>query len=206
VNYSQTTDTGNTINNVEYSNIGIIVDVIPHINPDGLVLLDVAPQISSLTTSNVQVASNLTAPIYNVRSAQSEVAIRDGQTIVIGGLMQDQKNSTIDKVPVLGDLPWVGQAFQHRNEVKTKTELLIFLTPHVARQPDLLKGMSDDELRNTKLVPGAVYPGAFDEHRRGLERGVAPTTMPMSNIDAIPGSSAQPTTQPAQNDPFQVQK
>src|SRR5205823_9191467 len=142
-----------TINTVQYGDVGVLVDVVPHINSDGLVILDVAPEISSLTTSSVPIASNITAPIFDRRSAQSRVGVKDGQTIVIGGLMQDRKESTINKVPIIGDVPFIGEAFRHTNDKTTKTELLIFLTPHVALQPDLLKGMSDSELRGTKLVP-----------------------------------------------------
>ena len=92
--------------------------------------------------------------------------------------MEDRIDSTIDKVPILGDIPYIGEAFKHTNETKTKTELLIFLTPHVALQPGMLKEMSNSELRGTKLVPQAVYPGAFDEQKQGLDRGASPSTEP----------------------------
>ena len=101
------------------------------------------------------------------------VGIVNGQTIVIGGLMDDRKVSSLSKVPVLGDIPLIGAAFQRNVVTKTKTELLIFLTPHVAQQPSTLKPMAEDELRGTKLTPQAVEPGTFDDHMRGLERGGA---------------------------------
>jgi general secretion pathway protein D len=95
--------------------------------------------------------------------------------------MEDRKNATIDKVPILGDIPLLGLAFQRHQDKKTKTELLIFLTPHVASQPDMLKGMSDDEMNNSRLIPNAVYPGAFQEHKRGLDRGAAPPSTQPAN-------------------------
>jgi general secretion pathway protein D len=125
----------------------------------------------------VTITSGVTAPIFDTRRAQSHVAIKDGQTVVIGGLMEDRIDSKVDKVPILGDIPFIGEAFKRNSDTKTKTELLIFLTPHVALQPGMLKDMSESELRGTKLVPQAVYPGAFDEHREGLDRG-APSTQP----------------------------
>src|SRR5262249_46404369 len=140
----------NTVNTIQYQNIGIILQVTPHINPDGLVIMDVAPTISALTDTTVQISNGVTAPIFQNRSAQSRVGIKDSQTIVIGGLMQDQKTQTLEKVPLLGDIPLLGLAFQRNQVKKTKTELLIFLTPHVAAAPEALRSMSADEVKGLK--------------------------------------------------------
>jgi len=178
---SQTTDTGNIINNISYQSIGIILNVTPHINPDGLVIMDVAPQISAISNSTVPISSNVNAPIFDNRSAQSRVGIRDGDTIVIGGLMQDQKTQTLSKVPFLGDIPGLGLLFQRNQTDLTKTELLIFLTPHVAAQATSLKPMSQDEMKGMKVTPNAVEPGDFQEQMHGMDRGgltTQPTTVP----------------------------
>ncbi|HSU67818.1 MAG TPA: secretin N-terminal domain-containing protein [Tepidisphaeraceae bacterium] len=191
---SQITDLGQTINTIQYQDIGIILNVTPHINNEGLVILDVAPEISQLTGTTVPISDRVNAPVFAKRSAQSRVGIKDGQTIVIGGLMQDQKTSTIDKVPILGDIPLLGALFQHARVTKSKTELLIFLTPHVAHQPDSLKPMSADEMKGTTLTPRAVQPGMFEHHMQGLERGEAPpetqpsTTMPVFGPETRPAS------------------
>src|SRR5437588_11437091 len=89
--------------------------------------------------------------------------------------MEDRKTTTVNKIPILGDIPVLRLAFSRTQIDKTKTELLIFLTPHVAKEPEHLKGMSRDELNGTKLTPGAVEPGVFQEHMRGMQRG---TTQP----------------------------
>ena len=167
------TDTGQTINTIEYDDIGIILNVTPHINPQGLVTLDVYPEISALTGDRVNISDTVTAPVFAKRSAQSRVAVRDGQTIVIGGLMEDRITESVDKVPLLGDIPLVGALFRHTVKNKSKTELLIFLTPHVAEAPEELAGMSKDEAAGTKLVPGAVGKGVYQEHMQGLQRGAA---------------------------------
>jgi len=117
------------------------------------------------------------------------VAINDGQTIVIGGLMQDQKTQTINKIPLLGDIPLIGPLFQNNSTDKQKTELLIFMTPHVAKLPNKLHGMSQDEVNGLKLTPNAVEPGTIQEHMRGLERGGGSTTQPVPQL-VLP----QPTT------------
>lgn len=192
---SQTTDTGNIINNISYESIGIILNVTPHINPDGLVIMDVAPEISAISDSTVPISSSVTAPVFDNRSAQSRVGIKDGDTIVIGGLMQDQKTQTINKVPILGDIPGLGLLFQRNQTKKTKTELLIFLTPHVAAQSGVLKPMSQDEMRGVKLVPNAVEPGAFQEHMRGMDRGgltTQPTPVPQPTEPRPPETPTAP--------------
>ena len=167
---SRVTDTGQTINTVEYEDIGIILRVTPHINPDGLVIMDINPEVSTLTGITVPISDNVDAPVFAKRSAKSRVAIRNGQTIVIGGLMEDRKIETIKSVPGLGKIPLLGFFFRRKQENKVKTELLIFLTPHVALQPEDLKGISDEESGRLKVIPDAVNPGTFDEHLKGLQR------------------------------------
>ncbi|MCY2927735.1 MAG: type II secretion system secretin GspD, partial [Planctomycetota bacterium] len=169
---SQLTDTGQTINTIEYRDVGIIVDVTPHINPQGVVTLDVSPEISAFSGETVQISETVKSPVIAKRFAQSRVAIQDGQTIVIGGLMEDRNTTSVDKVPGLGDMPspW-GDFWQRKITKKTKTELLIFLTPHVAEHPGELKEMSRDEEAGMKVTPDAVEPGAFQDHMKGMQRG-----------------------------------
>ncbi|HSV15640.1 MAG TPA: type II secretion system secretin GspD, partial [Tepidisphaeraceae bacterium] len=191
VTESRLDQNSNTINTIQYQDIGIILNVTPHINPDGLVILDVAPQISSLTQTTIQISAGVSAPVFQLRSAQSRVGIKDNQTIVIGGLMEDRKNSTLEKVPILGDIPLLGLAFQRNQVTKTKTELLIFLTPHVAAAPEQLKPMSADEMKGLKLTPQAVQPGTFQDHMEGMQRGGgAPAEQPDRGkaYDTAPGT------------------
>jgi general secretion pathway protein D len=186
---TQTTETGQIINTIQYQDVGIILNVTPHINPEGLVILDVAPEISQLTGTTVPITAGVGAPIIAKRSAESRVAIRNGQTIVIGGLMQDQKTSTVSKVPIIGDIPYLGELFRRTQMDKTKTELLIFLTPHVALQPDTLNGMSQEEMRGTRLTPGAVEPGTFEDHMHGVHRGATSETQPANGAATQPVKS-----------------
>jgi general secretion pathway protein D len=203
---SRVTDTGQTINSFEYGDIGILLDVIPHINPEGLVILDVAPEISTLTGDKIPISDTLSEPIIAKRSAQSRVGVKSGQTVVIGGMMEDRKTQTIRKVPLLGDIPLLGQLFKRTENNKSKTELLIFLTPHVASVPERLEDMGKDEVGGTKLVPKAVQPGAYEEHMRGMQRGGRPSTAPTApSASPAPAETLQPlgpmapaSTQPAQ--------
>lgn len=161
---SRTTESGQTINDIEYEDIGIILTVRPNINPDGLVTMDISPEISAITDSSIQISEAVTAPIFSKRSANSRVAVRDGQTIVIGGLMEDRMDKTVRKVPILGDVPLLGLLFKSTTESKVKTELLIFLTPHVATLPDVLRKRSQQELDGSTALESAISPGAMQDH------------------------------------------
>ena len=174
---SRTTETGQTINTIQYEDIGIILKVTPHINPEGVVIMDVNPEISSLTGETVPISETVNAEVFAKRSATSRVAVRDGQTIVIGGLMEDRKTKTVTKVPLLGDIPYLGALFRRTEMETSKTELLIFLTPHVAKDALALKAVSAREEKSAKIVPEAITPGAFKEHMR-LMRGEPPEEKP----------------------------
>jgi general secretion pathway protein D len=180
---------GGVHNNAQYQDIGIILTVTPHINPEGMVTMLVSPQVSSLTAQTVTIQQGVALPVFDVRSADSYLTVRDGQTIVIGGMMQDQKTESVNKIPLLGDIPLLGKLlFSYNTMSKTKTELLIFLTPHVAAEPDTLKPMGEDEMKGLKLVPGAVQPGVFQEHMSGMQRGNASTQPTPSYVPPAPPS------------------
>jgi general secretion pathway protein D len=124
---------GQTSTQVSYEDVGVILDVEPHINPDGFVYMLVEPEISSVTDSTIQIAPGAFAPVFNRRSASTNVAVKDGETVVIGGLITTTENESESKVPLLGDVPGLGVLFRTTTRTKNKTELLIALTPRVVR-------------------------------------------------------------------------
>jgi type II secretion system protein D len=129
---SQVTDTGQVNSQVEYEEVGIILDVTPHINPDGYVNLEIKPEISALNQgSNVQISEGLTAPTFTKRSAETVVTVKDGETVVIGGLIQTQEDERETKVPILGDIPGLGNMFRATQHTNRRTELLMVLTVDV---------------------------------------------------------------------------
>ena len=193
------TETGQTINTIQYQDVGIILNVTPHINPEGLVILDVAPEISQITAQTVPISAGVNAPIIAKRAAESRVGIKNGQTVVIGGLMEDRKTDSVTKVPFLGDIPILGEVFRRTQTTKSKTELLIFLTPHVAPQPDALRSMSQDEMGGTKLMNKAIDPATFGDQMRNLRRGAVPDTRPSAATQPII-EFAPSTTQPGAPD------
>jgi len=131
---SSVTDSGQVNSQVQYEDVGIQLDVTPHINPDGYVNLEIRPEISALNPgSNVQISENLTAPTFTKRSAETVVTVKDGETIVIGGLIQTTEDERETKTPIVGDLPIVGNLFRATSSSRRRTELLMVLTVNVIR-------------------------------------------------------------------------
>jgi type IV pilus assembly protein PilQ len=110
--------------------IGVNLEVTPHVNNAGTITLDLHPQISALK-GTVTVDNNQLPETTN-EEAETNVMVEDGKTLIIGGLITEQVNVTKTKVPVLGDIPWLGALlFSNTSTTKTKQEVLIFLTPHI---------------------------------------------------------------------------
>lgn len=162
------TETGQTINTIEYEDIGIILEVTPTINEDGLVIMDVKPEISTTTAETVPISETVNAAVFAKRSSSSRVAVQNGQTIVIGGLMQDTETKSVSKVPFIGDIPLVGELFKRTTVEKEKTELLIFLTPQVASNINDLRKISDHERSNSDVLKSTDNPD-LQKHLDKLE-------------------------------------
>jgi type II secretion system protein D len=128
---SQTTELGNINNTVEYRDVGVILRVTPRISLDGFVRLEVEPEISSLSSSSISVGQSGTAPIFNERKAQTTVNVRDGHTIMIGGLISTDDDVRDDGVPILKSIPVLGLLFRDRTVSRRRTELIIVLTPQI---------------------------------------------------------------------------
>jgi general secretion pathway protein D len=177
VTNTRETDAGNTINTIEYRDIGLILNVTPQINPDNRVTLDVSQELSALTGRTVAISEQLDAQVIAKRFAETRIAIQDGQTIVIGGLVEDQNTLTERKVPLLGDLPVLGGLFKRTQTVKSKTELLLFLTPEIVRDIDELEAIGNTINNDAELVHDAVEPGTLKKHlgqMKSRDRAVEP--------------------------------
>jgi general secretion pathway protein D len=149
---------GNATSGVTYTDVGISLHVTPFITSDGMVEMIVSPEISSVSaTPGPTLAAGVTAQILDKRSADTVVVTPDGQTVIIGGLIQNQKTDTENKIPVLGDIPLLGAAFKRKIKTDTKTELMIFLTPHIVQAPSQLAALSATEQQKS------TAPKSFSE-------------------------------------------
>lgn len=139
---------------VSAEEVGVILEVTPSINPDGFVKMAVEPEISRLSKQTVDISENFRSPIIERRRANTTVTVRDGETVVIGGLINDRYERSDRKIPILGDIPIIGLAFRQKTETTAKTELLIVLRPHVVRTPQRMQRITEESVGRMSLQPG----------------------------------------------------
>jgi pilus assembly protein CpaC len=118
---------------IQFREYGVKLIFTPVITPEGQIHLKVAPEVSSLDYTNALTIEGFTIPSLATRSVQSEMILNDGQSFAIAGLVNDQVVEQFSKIPVLGDLPLLGQLFRSRSISKSKDELLVVVTPHIVR-------------------------------------------------------------------------
>lgn len=172
----RTTDDGNTTSDIDYRDVGIILTVTPQINSEGLVVLDLSQELSALTDQTIPISDEFNAAVVNKRELTTQVAVANGQTVVVGGLIQDQLQENVTKVPLLGDIPILGNLFRRTESTKSKTELLVFLTPEVILDPAQLEATSQRIKENAAALDGAVDEGMLQKHldQMKVESGQAP--------------------------------
>src|ERR1700730_16583313 len=122
--------TNNTVvNTIDYRNTGIILRVSPRINANGNVRLDVEQEISNVSPTT---ANSLT-PTVSERKVRSSISVATGQTVLLAGLISEQQNGTRNGIPLLDQIPGLGDGFSHQDNKKTRTELIIFIRPQIIR-------------------------------------------------------------------------
>ncbi|MGA2248067.1 MAG: secretin N-terminal domain-containing protein [Verrucomicrobiota bacterium] len=163
---------------INYSNVGTVLDVTPRISANDKIWLNVIPEVSDhfadvqVTVGNGQYGSSSTypVPIFDRRRIQSQVMIPNGNTLVMGGLVQDSPNATYSKVPFLGDIPGLGWAFHSESKSMSKDNLIIFLTPTIVKDSDFQPSASASTFLQSKprtmrspMNPNKIWDGAEPE-------------------------------------------
>jgi len=142
--FTSTADSAtNPFQTIERENVGITLTVTPHINEGDSVVLDISQEVSSLSGLSVA-ASDL---ITNERKIQTKVLAVDGQIVVLGGLIKDDVQDAQQKVPLLGDIPYLGRLFRSDREQVTKQNLMVFLRPTIIRDDQQLAGATAEKYR-----------------------------------------------------------
>lgn len=129
---SQTTG-GNVLTSIERKDIGITLRLTPRVSEGEFVKLDIYQEISSLTQS-AAFDINKVGPVVDKRYASTTVVVKDGETVAIGGLLRNNEQKVVQKVPILGDIPLIGWFFRHQTTTVDKTNLLIFITPTIIKE------------------------------------------------------------------------
>jgi general secretion pathway protein D len=152
INGTRADNFGNIISSFSYQSVGIILRVTPFIMPDNLVEMILSPETSELVPDRsqwitIQSGPNgvVSAPLINSRSADTVVVTPNTQTVIIGGLLENAKAESENKIPLLGDIPLLGNLFKHKIKSDARTELLIFLTPYIVQAPTEMASLSEKE-------------------------------------------------------------
>ncbi|MEK6677686.1 MAG: secretin N-terminal domain-containing protein, partial [Planctomycetota bacterium] len=189
VQSSQLNDTGSTNSAIGREEVGIILTTTPHISPDGYVTIKLKQELSNFAGENVQLTEGVSSPIFQTREVDTNVTVRDGETVVIGGLITTRESEAENKIPLLGDIPLLGALFRTTSVSKTKTELLVVLTVDILRTDEDMRNMSVEQ-RDKFLLPDTIRQSPLME---GLRIKPEDKAMgPVSKDGATPRSPSVP--------------
>ncbi len=194
VQQSNVTDSGQVQSTIGREDVGIVLTVTPHISPDGYVTIDLSQEISNVSGENVQLTEGVSNPVFQTREVQTNVTVRDGETVVIGGLIQDQVSTGETKVPILGDIPYLGALFRTTGDTHRRTELLVVLTVDVLNNDADLREMSAFERDVLHFEPGLLQSPLMEGMRIvPSQSGLGPTSRKDETSDR-PSSDPRPAT------------
>jgi general secretion pathway protein D len=134
---------GNLTFTYAFEDVGIVLTVTPRITANGYVTMEI-----NQTANDLQGFTSFNAPIINQRQADTTVSVKDGETIVLGGIIRSTVTSTTRKVPLLGDIPILGKLFQSTDKQNVQTELMVFLTPRVVRDDGEARKLRDEHMKD----------------------------------------------------------
>lgn len=156
-----TTTQTSSLESVEFLDVGVVLTVTPRITRDGRILMRIKPEVSQ-----GQIDSNTGLPAEETTEVETDVMLRSGQGMVIGGLIQETDSIIASKIPWLGDLPYIGLAFQKRNKTKSRSEIIVTLMPHVQPYTPIVHQRNQEQLQRTldPLVTGPLnrYPRPYE--------------------------------------------
>jgi len=172
---SSTTSTSVNYNTYEYKDVGVILDITPHINQENFVRLKISLQSTKLTS-----AATSTTPTTLKRTAKTTTVVKDNETIVMGGLVGDSTEDDVYKVPLLGDIPFLGWLFRTHSNTRAKTNMYVFLTPHIVRT----KQDADKIYQGKRGEMGEVVEGIIKLNEKTLEQ--KPQSEPKPSENKVP--------------------
>ena len=147
--------TTNAFNTYDRRDVGLTLHVKPQITDGGILKLQLYTEDSAVVSGTTNTTTNPAGPTFNKRSIQSTVLADNGEIIVLGGLMQDNYQVSNSKVPLLGDIPWLGQLFRSETKQRQKTNLMVFLRPVIINDRDTAQAISANRYDYIQGVTGA---------------------------------------------------
>jgi general secretion pathway protein D len=156
-----------TAESVEFIDVGIKLLVTPTIiNDEGFVTMKIKPEVSSVT-SKLTTKAGSEIPIVDTSTAETNVVVKDGATVIIGGLRKNQEATVDSQVPLIARLPLIGELFRQKNNADTVAELVVFITPHIMTGEELVTG--DEEQFGGGVKSYRMYAPLLDHHARTAE-------------------------------------
>jgi len=166
-----TTDvSGGTFESFEYRDVGKILKITPHVTENRLVRMQINLEVSAIDQQATLTTSS-TLPVSLKRTVDTTVIIKDQQTVVIGGLIDDTTTESENKVPVLGDIPLLGWLFRKRGEESVKTNLYVFLTPRVIQNPSEASGIFQQKKNQLDTIKGGEIK-YYEKHSEKPEESI----------------------------------
>jgi len=153
-------------NSSSYSqlSVGVELDVTPFINPDGLVVMDINQEIDDISGSTT--IDGNAVPNTDKRTLSSEIAVRDRDTVILGGFVRTDKSKTKSGVPLLMDIPLLGNLFSSRNDSRDRQETIVMIRPTVLKTPELAAAQAIKEERRLPGISGAAAEDAYSERKQ----------------------------------------
>jgi general secretion pathway protein D len=175
------------ITSFEYKNVGVNIDITPRVHHDGEVTLALKIDISAVGPAGFQ-----GLPTFNSRQVTSTIRLKDGETNILAGLISDNERKSLEGIPGLSSLPFLGKVFSHNKNEGQETDIVMTLTPHVLQRP----GFSVDELRAFALGAGEASPLLFDVPSLPSAAPLRPVTPPRIEPIRPPAPAPSPENPP----------
>jgi general secretion pathway protein D len=195
--------TDRAIQSFEYRDVGVTLKITPQINEKRIVKLKIFEEISRVVSETTQVSPTqvVLAPTTTKRTAETNVQVRDGQTVVIAGLMGNNVDITTTQVPCLGDIPIVGWLFKSERRDTTKTNLLIFLTPYIVTAHEEAQQIYLKKSKTMRKVQEGYGPAAESLEVPAPSSEQPPISGPSTSSEHPAADSKQPTAGNGPNEP-----
>jgi len=192
--YGSATSSGSTTNataspfqTIQRENVGVKLKILPKINQGDAISLSIFQEVSSLSAQSISAADVIT----NTRTINTKVIARDGDLVVLGGLIDDQMVDTEEKVPLLGDLPILGAAFRYKKSNLAKRNLVVFIRPTIVRDDSMLEAISHKKyqyLRAKQILLNQSQSELFEGKEKPLLSGMEVPTVNV--LDTQQGNEA----------------
>ncbi len=152
------------VNNIEYRNTGVLLSVTPRVNAGGMVVMDVEQEVSQVVSDSTDTTS--LTPTISKRSITTSVAVQSGQTVVLGGLIREQKVLSRSGIPGLYNLPIIGPLFGATVDEQIRTELVVLITPRAVRNPAEAAQVTDEFRNKMESLRPLTLPGDKDSDQQ----------------------------------------